>query len=113
MKLIKPIVATAVILCVTLANAGVLHVVHMRQHSVRSSDSSPVERHPGDSHHDPETCSFCIHSASGHKTVSPDFSTAVCFTPEVTQEVVFLGTFLTPSVPLSSSPARAPPFVCL
>jgi hypothetical protein len=100
-------------LCVTLANAGVLQAVHMHQHSARYSDSPPAERHPANSHHDPGTCSFCIHFASGHKTVSPDFGTAVCFTPEVIQEVIFLGAFFAPSVPLSSLPARAPPSVCL
>ena len=100
-------------LCVTLANAGVLQAVHLRQHSVRCSNSSPVEKHPADGHHDPGTCSFCIHFASEHKTVSPDFVTAVCFVPEVAQDVVFLRAFFAPSVPLPSSPARAPPSVCL
>ena len=35
---------------------------------------------PAGSHHDPSTCPFCIHFASGNKTVSPDFDTLLRLT---------------------------------
>ena len=110
------IITIAVALGMTLANAGVLHAVHVHQHSVQSNDgggSGPAGSHPAGSHHDPSTCSFCLQFASGNKTVSPNFDTCVNFTPAAVQDVVFFQAFVLPSVFLCSSPARAPPSVCL
>ncbi|MCX5644167.1 MAG: DUF2946 family protein [Phycisphaerae bacterium] len=111
MKQAKPIIATAVVLCVAMVNAGVLHAVHMHQHSTSRSASggSPPAGH----HHDPSTCPFCIQFASGNKTVSPDFGGPVSFTLGPVQDVISFWTFFLPSVSLPSSPARAPPSICL
>jgi len=110
-KQAKPIIATAVMLCVALANAGVLHAAHMHQHSTSRSASGGSQ--PGGSRHDPSTCPFCIQFASGNKAVSPDFGGPVSFTIGPAQDVVSFQTFLLPSVSLPSSPARAPPSICL
>jgi hypothetical protein len=115
-KQVNCIITMVVALGLTLANAGVLHAVHMYQHRVQSNDgggSGPGGSHPSGSHHDPNTCPFCIQFASGNKTVSPHFGTLVNFTPAAVQDVVFCPAFVLPSVFLCSSPARAPPAVCL
>jgi hypothetical protein len=101
----------ATVLGVTLANAGVLYAVHMHQHRTRCSASGGSQ--PAGSHHDPSTCPFCIQFASGNKTVSPDFGGSITLTIGPAQEVVSFWTFFLPSVFLPSSPARAPPSVCL
>jgi hypothetical protein len=107
-KQIRPIVATTVLLGVTLANAGVLQAVHIYEHHrVRSGDSSAA-----DHHHDPETCPFCLQFAFGRETVASDFGAALCLAWGVVQEVISPQSFLGPNVPLPSSPARAPPSVC-
>lgn len=111
MKQAKPIIATTVMLCVAMTNGGVLHAVHMHQHSTSRSTSGGSQ--PAGSHHDPSTCPFCIQSASGNKTVSPDFGGPVSFTLGPVQDVVSFWTFFLPSVSLSSSPARAPPSIYL
>ena len=107
----KPIIATAVMLCVALANAGVLHAAHMHQHNASRSASGSSQ--PGGGHHDHTTCPFCIQFASGNKAVLPDFGGPVSLTIGPAQDVVSFRTFLLPSVSLPSSPARAPPSVCL
>jgi len=111
MRQAKPIFATAVMLCVALANAGVLHAAHMHQHSTSRSASGGSQ--PAGSHHDPSTCPFCIQFASGNKTVSPDFDGPVSFTLGPVQDVVSFRVSFVPSVSLPSSPARAPPAICL
>ncbi len=114
MKLANRILTVATVLCVALANAGVLHVVHVRQHSTcgNACDASPPggKDHSG-SHHEPSTCSFCIQFASG-KAVSPHFAEHITCTADPAEELVSFRTFLLPSVSLSSLPARAPPLFC-
>jgi hypothetical protein len=105
------IITMAAVLCVTLANAGVLQVVHMHQHSTRRSASGGSG--PAGRHHDPSTCPFCIQCASGNKAVSPDFGGPVSLPIGPAQDVVSFWTFFLPSVSLPSSPARAPPAICL
>jgi hypothetical protein len=116
-SVVKPahrILTVATMLCVALANAGVLHAVHMRQHSTcgNGSDTSrPGGKHHSGNHHDPDTCPFCIQCASG-KTVPAHFAEHVTWIAGPTEERVSFGTFLLPSVSLSSLPARAPPLFC-
>ena len=112
MKQAKPIIVTAIMLCVVLANAGVLQAVHMHQHNSTSRSTSGGSG-PAGSHHDPGTCPFCIQFASGNKTVSPDFGGPVSFTLGPVQDVVCVWVSFVPSVSLPSSPARAPPSICL
>jgi hypothetical protein len=108
------IISVLTVLCAALANAGVLHAVHMRQHSTcgNGSDTSrPGGKHHSGNHHDPDTCPFCIQCASG-KTVPAHFAEHVTWIAGPTEERVSFGTFLLPSVSLSSLPARAPPLFC-
>jgi hypothetical protein len=108
------IISVLTVLCVALGNAGLWHVVHLHQHSVRCSApdaSRPGGKDRSGSHHDPSTCSFCIHFASG-KAVPAHFAEHVTWTADPAEELVPFGTFLLPSVSLSSLPARAPPLFC-
>lgn len=114
MKPAHRILTVATVLCVALANAGVLHAVHVRQHSTwgNASDTSrPGGKHHPGNHHDPDTCPFCIQCASG-KAVPPHFAEPITFTAAPAEELVSCGTFLLPSVALTSLPARAPPLFC-
>jgi hypothetical protein len=109
------IIAMAAAVGVALANAGVLQVVHLHQHSMRcsaSAASQPGGKNHSGSPHDPSTCPFCIQFASGNKTASPDFGAPVTLTSGVAQNVVCFWAFSLPSVFLPSSPARAPPSIC-
>ena len=110
------VITAVTVLVVTLANAGVLEVVHLRQHGVgRSASGDPqlAAGHRAGAHHDPSTCPFCLQFASGNKTVSPHLGTPVSLTADVTKDVVFPRTLFVPGVFLPSSPARAPPSICL
>jgi hypothetical protein len=110
------VITLVTVLGMALANAGVLHAVHMHQHGVRCSASDGSHPAGGDrsgSHHDPDTCSFCIQFASGNKTVSPDFGGPVSFALGPVQDMVCVWVSFVPSVSLPSSAARAPPSICL
>jgi hypothetical protein len=98
----RRITVIATVLCVAMANAGVLYAVHMHQHSTS---------HSAGSHHDPSTCPFCIQFASGNKVVSPDFGEPISLTVDPVQDVVSFHASFLPSMSLRFSPARAPPTV--
>jgi hypothetical protein len=107
------VITAVTVLVVALAQAGVLQVVHIHQHNVRDKASQPAGGHSAGHHHDPDTCPFCIQSAWGTKTLAPDLGAPVSLAPAVVAKAFFSTAFSASSVSLPSSPARAPPTVCL
>ncbi len=114
MKQANCLITVATVLCVALANAGVLQAVHLHQHRL-CRDASAASRPGGKEHagstHDPSKCSFCIQFASG-RAVPLHFAEHITLTVEPAEELVSSATFLLPSVSLTSLPARAPPLFC-
>jgi len=115
-KQLRPLLTTAVMLYMTLANAGVLYAMHVHQHHARGTAPSSfpsAEAQPFSHHHHGDTCPVCLQFTGGANTVSPDPAASLPFAPSLIQKVILPGAFCAPSVFLPCSCARPPPAVCL
>jgi hypothetical protein len=111
----RHITAIAVVLCVVLANTGVLHAVHLLSwngHRGASDNGRPCWKPPTAGGHDSYTCSLCTHLASVKK-VFTDTEEPTALIADVIENVFHFTSPPIRSVCLSSLSPRAPPFVCL
>jgi len=106
-KYLHQIIATAVLLCVVLVNAGILHAVHLHQYRCTNH---PDEKQQSGSEHNPDKCPLCIQFTS-IKTISADFTEHISFTIGTIEKLFLFRIAFLPSVSLSSQSPRSPPFI--